>query len=631
MMETLKELIKNNRIADAKLYQQNGQRLLARNFLFEHPFDMEPCGTTYHLDSWHRSPNNDPEWLYMLKRQEYLQDFIFNYYQTDDNRYLMAIKDYINEWILQNYVDEQVRYHSWRTIDTGIRLLNWAPAVRLLIQENQLTQIEIDQWSAIVNEQAQYLKDHYISKYDLSNWGILITTGILVYDAINSDRIDESLVTWAMDSLACEMNLQVDSEGMHWEQSPLYFIEVFRSVLCVLTAYQSNQLQFPKQIIQQLKQMLKALHYFVLPSGYLLQQGDTDAIRIDGLYQTASWLLLGQKEVKTYDLLLLEMTVNQPIAEIAMDLPAKLSAYFDAISSGNYFYQAVEFANYWHFYNGRLGSGHGHAALNHLDLTIEGQNVLVDPGRYTYVESDERTRLKSAESHNTVMIDGHFPTVVKDSWKFSQVADTCGVRIVHHELYDVLQSHYTSHQLNENCYRYCIWLKAHAIMVIVDINDAPGQHDKQNNWILSPDLQVTQMPSKIRLSGRNKVIDFYTSDELVSVQDQLYSERYNDLQKTHKIQTNQQFKNDAVSYTVIGNADKIATVELATVEQSNSSQPVEPQYCYGVNIQLMNDVQYTIGIQHVNTIIGDKLYDVDGHKMYGTVSIAKQNEVINLL
>ena len=75
-----------------------------------------------------------------------------------------------------------------------------------------------------------------------------------------------------------------------------------------------------------------------------------------------------------------------------------------------------EDADYLHMRCGSLGGGHGHFDKGHLDLVIGGEEVLADPGRYTYVDGTERRMLKSTKAHNTVTVDGEEYTHCVDSW-----------------------------------------------------------------------------------------------------------------------------------------------------------------------------------------------------------------------
>lgn len=49
--------------------------LMEQKFCFCDRWDMEPCSTVYEVSpfSWDACPNGDPEWIYMLNRQEYLK------------------------------------------------------------------------------------------------------------------------------------------------------------------------------------------------------------------------------------------------------------------------------------------------------------------------------------------------------------------------------------------------------------------------------------------------------------------------------------------------------------------------------------------------------------------------------
>ena len=73
--------------------------------------------------------------------------------------------------------------------------------------------------------------------------------------------------------------------------------------------------------------------------------------------------------------------------------------------SGNYYVRSSWECDgeYLHFRNGCLGGGHGHNDKLHLDVVSEGEDVLVDAGRYQYTYHEEnRIWLKSAYAHNTI-------------------------------------------------------------------------------------------------------------------------------------------------------------------------------------------------------------------------------------
>ncbi|AYE37256.1 oligohyaluronate lyase [Companilactobacillus zhachilii] len=631
-LSTVKNLLSNNQVAYTDLYFNNSKLLLENKFLFQHVYNMEPSPITYQLEDWHKSPNGDPEWLYVLNRQEYLQDLLITYLYTNDEKYLLKAKRFMMDWIQNDYDQIKYRYTAWRTIDTGIRLLNWSLVYKVLVKKNLLTDIEKIKIDETIQAQAEYLNQNYIDKYDLSNWGVLITTGILCFNAVNEDVISADLVSWALHKLTTEMELQVDDDGIHWEQSPLYFIEVFRSTLCVYAAYKNNGLEFPEVIIKKLRLMLKAFDYFVLPNSKILQQGDTDAIETADLIASAQLILNSKMSETKYDFIPLEFYSLNNLS-LTRTQEENSSSYLDATISGNY-YMKDQRGNYWHCYNGDLGSGHGHTALGHIDLTIDNQNILIDPGRYTYIDSEIRRNLKSGSSHNIVSIDDVYPLVPHDSWKYAKVTTPGNNQVKHFENYDVVVTSYFDKEHCFNYTRYFIWFKKHELALIFDVGTQKGKHLKKNNWILSPELiaEASEENGSIVLSqADNKKFKMFFSDKIKQAENQIYSPRYNEQESTVKIVTSSEFENQFVSYFAVGNDADVDTITKLQATRSGSHTDVLDTYCYPIEIALNDGTKIDVVLEHENTFIGDKVYYVNGQPYYGDLVISENGEYNRLL
>ena len=58
----------------------------------------------------------------------------------------------------------------------------------------------------------------------------------------------------------------------------------------------------------------------------------------------------------------------------------------DREHSGNTYFRSdwSERANFLHLHSGTMGAGHGHSDKLHIDLVVNGEDVLMDGGRYTY-------------------------------------------------------------------------------------------------------------------------------------------------------------------------------------------------------------------------------------------------------
>lgn len=619
----LKKLVKENKISYANDYLNNSKLLLKNDFCFQHVYDMEPSPKIYHLEDWQVSPNGDPEWLYVLKRQEYLQDLLYSYISTNDLTYLKQIRFFILDWIKNNDDNKKVRFNSWRTIDTGIRLLNWSKPLDYLISKKIVNSNDISRINDSVARQAKYLFDNYIEKYDLSNWGVLITTGILTFDSEHPNIINSEIAKWALDKFCLELKLQVDATGVHWEQSPLYFIEVFRSSLCVIASYKTNNKHIPDEVLQTLKRMFKSFDYQIKPNGKLLQQGDTDAIRVKDLVASAEYILYGiVHSADLQDFLL--MTFGDKARIIVADNKATKKLNFDSVISGNFYLKDSEKNDYWHIYNGNLGSGHGHAASGHIDLTINNDDILIDPGRFTYVNTHKRRYLKSGLSHNVVLLDGAFPTTPLNSWKFKTVVTNQRNEVYHSTSYDEVKCSYIDKSNKYIVTRYFIWLRKLEIMVVIDVAEYQGTHVQTDNWILAPGAQAkTISKNNFLIKLHQNQYSLFHSLKETKITNQIYAPRYNELEKGNKIMFSDNFTNNNVSYTVIGKQGTLKNVNYLD-SLRNGKVDGDAIHSFSLLIDLSGKHSVTLNIQHQNTIKGNKIYYVDGIPFYGNVSVKYQ-------
>ena len=154
--------------------------LMEQKFCFCDRWDMEPCSTVYEVSpfSWDACPNGDPEWIYMLNRQEYLKKMLMAYWYTGQERYVEGMKQYILHWVRQN-TKETFGSLMTRTIDTGIRCASWTPLLLHLLAKEHIKEEELFEILESMEQQFLYLYQSYVPKYRQSNWGVLQTTSIL--------------------------------------------------------------------------------------------------------------------------------------------------------------------------------------------------------------------------------------------------------------------------------------------------------------------------------------------------------------------------------------------------------------------------------------------------------------------
>ena len=216
--------------------------LLEQTFIFLDRWDMEPCSVPYtiNLDTWVESPNGDEEWVFMLNRHDFLPKLWYAYLLTQEEKYLEKLKWYLFDWIEKNPITEKGTMAT-RTIDTGIRCMNWCHLILSMFALERLNENEMKLLLEKLGEQFINLKHRYIRKYSLSNWGVLQTTAICVAYTWYREFLPEGIEDWAWDELRTQLDLQILEDGSHWEQSAMYHVEVLNSISKVLYHLQMAQ------------------------------------------------------------------------------------------------------------------------------------------------------------------------------------------------------------------------------------------------------------------------------------------------------------------------------------------------------------------------------------------------------
>lgn len=636
----MQTFIKNNE-ASSQLLIKNSKLLLNNQFQFIHPFDMEPCREIVNLSEdidWTSVPFDDDEWNFMLNRQEYLMDLCVAFEKEHEIKYLEKGKELILDWISKNDTED-----NWRTIDTGIRLVYWKILIDYLLKEGLLAKEELNLISQSVTQQLIYLDSYYIEKYDLSNWGVLITAGYFIIQLLFKENVSKEMNERMLKRLEKQMYLQVQPSGNHWEQSPLYFMEVLRSFVFLHVSNAVIDKKIKQQLEQTILSMYQFMPHFMTPEKHSILQGDTDEMFIDDTIQTIA--LLYNCSIPT--LFMNRVAVDYPILHLSgkeinfndwkegtknlsnKDFANQLADDY----TGNYFYRNnwTEQSDYLHLYNGSLGSGHGHLSLGHIDLAMDGVNLLVDSGRYTYVESDIRRKLKESAHHNTATINERPFGVVKDSWGYEKVPTSLFNRFVDTDNYVAIRSVYLDNQdtVTFKVVRTVVYFKDEKDFLIIDQVIEPGTKSFEKmsrHFHLRPGLEicVDKDSSRVLLADENNN-QFYAcfSESQIEVIDTEYAPLYNELIKSKKIKTS---NTNTCQYLLLTQSDKTELTEVNI--RKSDSKPVLAEKCFGIHLK-KGDSEYLIHSAIEDTFEGHKLYVLNEFPVYGQLSIHKINKKIS--
>lgn len=600
--------------------------LLDKTFTFDKAWDMERCTIPYHFDymDWNAQRNDDEEWCFMLNRMDYLNYLILAGVVTKEKKYYTMCKKLQLDWITQHPIMKQEP--STRTLDTGIRIMNMMETLPYLYAANIVNEEELNIIIDSISLQIQYLKEEYVTKYTLSNWGSIQTCAIVSCIPLYDEKYKDNLIfKWAKKELKIQFDIQVYEDGMHWEQSTMYHIEVLNYGMKALFYQRIYHYDLDDSISDQIKKLCNALCYQVTPRNEIETFGDSDRVCICDVF-TRAVSLFGNIEWKyianlTYDyesLYCFGCAYANLYKKINVQAPAILT--YDGQDSGMFAIRSKwgETANFTMFTNGSLGSGHGHSDNLHVSIYREGVPVLIDPGRYTYREDHPlRVELKKMKSHNSVIIDDKECSLPSDSWGYHDFGIPLKNYVRHTSKMHYLEGAYIGHQPLQVWIRKVIVLNC-GIWLIVDEVKADGKRTESKNHVMKSYFHADPAMALHTASDVNGY-ELLTEDNTISMKiigegvvdrtQKPCSLRYNELLEHTVITFTKEFENETSSVTYL--CDSNVKVQRVDIFQ-NGEVPVSKELAEAYRFYISANESYTIAIFHKEIFKGKKICYCEG-------------------
>ena len=626
---------------EAEKILAQADRLMAHTFSFEDRWDMEPCREPFTLKEmiWDRSPNGDPEWIFMLNRHEYMNKLLIAGWLTGDKAYVEKLKWFLFHWIQANPILPEGTVTT-RTIDTGIRCMSWQYLLLHLLGEGLMEEREAAGILESMKEQFASLRKRYIGKYTLSNWGVLQTASICngylwFHEYLPSDGTED----WAWQELERQIGLQVLDDGAHWEQSMMYHMEVLLACMKLLASCRAwvrieNRTEFWRDTDWLEKAVGRMSRYVLFASGpdhLQIAQCDSDVTDVrDVMVKAAVLTGYGRYRYAGYDTADLDSAWMFGSAGVtgysAMAGRKPESLSLAAADAGHIFFRSSweEDSHFTYMKCGPLGSGHGHADLTHISLHYRGCPILVDSGRYSYVEEEPlRPFLKSAQAHNVCVIDGESHGRPRGSWGYDSFGQS--FKNYYREQGPV---HY-----GEMAYHGCLMSGAHYLVIrkvmAVDqgiwmiVNDirCDGGHEVKEYYHLDSAVQGTPMGTGTdgagecwRLcSGGDDAMTVLGSRPFEAVPC-VISKQYNQKEKSTCLVRKTGFTDRITDWTCLFGEGTEA--EKTQVFQYGSSRPETEEQVTAMSFCLSPDESWDFLVWNQETWQGGKIHDCRGVPVY---------------
>lgn len=658
--ERVAEYIHQHCAIDAREVIRQADLLLGNTFIFTDRWDMEPCNTPYtvSLEDWVTSPNADPEWVYMLNRHDFLHKLWQAHLLTGNGAYIEKLRHFLLDWISKNPIT-QAGTEATRTIDTGIRCMNWSLVLLHLLGNDLLPQAEAEAILASLARQCANMQSRYIGKYALSNWGVLQTTAICVANLWFPEYVSGDIARWAWEELRRQLSLQILADGSHWEQSPMYHVEVLNASAKVLAQLQTaravgaelhplaedamacdpwsdeqESLAGPGEgfdpdgegwLTQAVRVLSRHVLYTADPGLRQLPLGDSDVTDVSDVLARATALLdgsgiyrFGAGEYMDADSVFLLGARGIERFHSVKPLAPKRTVW-NCPDSGNLCFRSdwSEDATFTALKCGTLGSSHGHADQTHMSLYYKGLPFLIDSGRYTYLEEDPlRPLLKEPRAHNVCVIDGQSGGKPNGSWSYHSYGETFKNYYAHKA-----DAHYAEMGflgVLENGTPYLILRKVLSLDCGIWLSSqdviCEGMHQVKEYFHLHGDCAVSHKGSYVTVSHDGVSLNISPSQD-IALRSGVISEKYNEKRDAPILVKTEQMRDRLTTYTMI--TDAAYQVAPVPVYQLRRAEPVPPEVAAAWDVVKPDGKKYTLILWNRETYRGDKLYSCNGVSVYG--------------
>ncbi len=482
----------------------------------------------------------DHKMIWELNRHQHLVILAQAYLFTGDESNLTEIRAQLESWFAANPFHRGINWAS--ALEVAFRALSWMWVYHLVggklpaeLRANWLRQLYRHAWHLENNLSFYFSPNTHL----LGEAVALHALGLFFTGLPKAGHWDHLGAKVTRE----QMERQIHADGSHFEQSTYYHVYALDMFL-----FQAILAKPDSPYMNKLERMAEYLHALLGPSRTLAMIGDDDGGRLfhpygrrdrfgratmatasvvldrpdwlldaDDLQPQALWWLGAPDQNRdrrheassTGDLVRGQAeALRQPLAKGALipDGAKSASRLFSdsgiAVMTAGLNHIVVDAGPF-----GPWGAGHSHADTLSIVVRSGDEEILIDPGTFTYV-GDEKWRnwFRGTHAHNTVVVDGRDqavaagpfrwatrPEVGIQSWKTNSERDLleaeCGYAGFTHR-------------------RRVEFQKPDLILITDEIDGPPGEHDVEQLWHLGS----LEARARLVLPDDNELIEGWRSD-----------------------------------------------------------------------------------------------------------------------
>jgi hypothetical protein len=466
----------------------------------------------------------DSKVIWELNRHQWMVTLAQAYRLTGDERFAEGALARLDDWSAANPYPLGINWSS--SLEAALRIVAWSWTMVLIRESPALTSDRLARWQTLMRAHARHV-ERYLSQYYSPNTHLtgealgLVYAGVVLAGSADAARWRDT----GRRVLVAELDRQVRSDGVHFEQATCYQRYTADIYLHLLLLARRNHLHLPDHVEPAIARTVRALLLLAQPDGSVPNIGDADG----------GWLLpLAPRAPRdcrgTFGVAAVVFDDDE-LAWAAGECPvevdwlcgadgrrafARLGRRPPAIAStllgaGGYAIMRTG----WHTDAhqaivdvGPLGcpvsGAHGHADLLSLQCVAFGEVFLVDPGTYCYTaDARWREHFRSSTAHSTLVVDAQSQARPAGpfSWRGRPNATLhAWVSTATHDIVDGSHDGYRRGSRGVRHRRRVVFLKPTAWIVIDEII-GDGAHDLELRYQFAPRAVTLEAGGWVRAEG----------------------------------------------------------------------------------------------------------------------------------
>jgi Heparinase II/III-like protein/Heparinase II/III N-terminus len=471
----------------------------------------------------------DHKVIWELNRHQHLVILAKAFLLTGDQKFTRELKEQWYHWKQQNPYGIGINWSS--SLEIGIRAMSWIWIRELLGASSELGDRFRSDLLQGLAQHGRYVSN-YLSTYFSPNTHLIGEAVALLFLGITCPELPLAS-TWkktGWEIVQQEIDRQVRDDGIYFEQSFYYHVYALDFFLHARILAERNGLRVPLALDRKIERMVEALCAFG-QDGIVPRIGDDDGGRVFDSARNLSMhaldpigtaaVLFNRADFKAISngyceesLWLLGEDGAKRFAELSVVTTKPFSCGFE--SSGFYVMAAENPPTKLVVHAGPMGAlraGHSHCDLFALNLSIDGQDCLTDPGTFRYVSDDNgRDYFRQTAAHNTLKIDGKDQAESSGVFSWNAVPRVQIKKWIQGTGFDLLAAQHSGYGRLDSPVSHTRWIFSlkSQLWFVRDVIAGQGRHSLEQSWHSDPNLewQTTGEASFAAINRTNSKVVF---------------------------------------------------------------------------------------------------------------------------